>query len=107
MDSFFGWTATAVAAYLTGCDLFEAALPTNDGTHVPAQGTPVCRLICSDNDPTANLASVGARGWFFHFPNPRQDFRAGYLLGPRFPTFAGRIPRYYHPPPFLTSPVLS
>jgi len=37
MDSFFCWTATALAAYLVGCDLFENGTLTGNGTGVASQ----------------------------------------------------------------------
>ena len=45
MDLFFGWTATALATYLAGYDLFENGTPTNDVTNVSSQGVSVSWLV--------------------------------------------------------------
>ena len=49
MDLFFGWTATALATYLAGCELFKSDIPTGDGTDVSNRDGFVSSFISPDN----------------------------------------------------------
>jgi len=45
MDSFFGWTATALTAYLAGCDALEDDIPASNGTESSSHGGSVSSLL--------------------------------------------------------------
>ena len=49
MDLFFGWTATALTAYLAGCDVFGNNTPTSNVTDVSSQGGSVSSLVSLDH----------------------------------------------------------
>lgn len=49
MDPFFGWTATALAAYLAGCDVFGNNIPVSNVKDVSSQGGSVSSLVSLDH----------------------------------------------------------
>jgi len=49
MDPFFGWTATALTAYLAGCDVFGNNTPTCNVTDVASQGRSVSTPVSLDH----------------------------------------------------------
>jgi len=94
MDPLFGWTATALAAYLTGCDLIETATTTNDGLEVPSPGVSVRALPPLVANLAVNRTPAGVWARCSRLFDIHSAFPAEHLFGPRLPAFTQKVPRY-------------